>query len=184
MDIDSTATLKIEDLSDRHTGVTKALGDGRAEAASVCLHRYHSPPQQFHVARGETNLQASVTWQTPNPRTLAAHANEIDATEAGACAMVLAGIELTDKLVAVARAETMTGADYYLLPLGAELVDLENCIRLEVSGVGRGSEAVVRERLRKKQKQAARGERSLPAIAGVVGFESKRLMIADADIAK
>ena len=45
MDIDSTATLKIEDLSDRHTGVTKALGDGCAEAASVCLHRYHSPPQ-------------------------------------------------------------------------------------------------------------------------------------------
>lgn len=42
---DSEADLQIENLSDRHPGVTKALGDGFAEAAGVCLHRFHFPPR-------------------------------------------------------------------------------------------------------------------------------------------
>jgi hypothetical protein len=180
---DGTAVLQIEGLSDRHPGVTKALGDGFAEAAGVCLHRHHLPPQKFHVVRGEADLQASITWQSPTIRTIAAHANENDATEAGAYAMVLAGVELTDRLVAVARAETLTGADYYLLHVGEPLVDLEGCIRLEISGVGRGPDALVYERLRRKRKQAAAGDSSLPAIAGVVGFEAKRLIVADVDLA-
>ena len=184
MGSESKAALQIEGLSDRHPGVTKALGDGFAEAACVCLHRYHLPPQMFHVARDQSASEASVTWRSPSARTLAAHANEIDATEAGAYAMVLAAVELTDQLVAVARAETRTGADYYLMPVGVPLVDLEACIRLEVSGVSRGPDAVVQERLRRKRKQAAVGDSLLPAIAGVVGFEAKRLLIANVDLAK
>jgi len=127
---------------------------------------------------------ASIDWTPPTHRELAAHANETDATEAGAYAMVLAGVELTDGLVAVARAETRTGADYYLLPATATVDDLENSFRLEVSGVDKGDAASVRQRLGAKVRQAAKGMSALPAIAGVVGFASKTMMITDVGVKK
>ncbi len=169
--------LEIHDLSARHYGVTKALGDSYTEAACVCLHRHHAPPQGFHIDREMDRKVALVGWRPPTPRELAAHANEIDATEAGAYAMVLAGVELTDNLVAVHRAETRTGADYYLAPLGAAAGDLENCIRLEVSGISKGEAQDVKDRLGVKVRQASRGKSALPAMAGVVGFSCKTMMI-------
>ena len=70
----------------------------------------------------------------PDVRTLNAHANEIDATEAGAYGVSLAAVEAISGLVAVRRAETLTGADWYIAPQGTDADDLESCIRLEVSG--------------------------------------------------
>ena len=170
-------TLEIHDLADRHYGVTKALGDSYTEAARVCLHRHHTSPQSFHVDRELDRSVASVDWAPPTHRELAAHANEIDATEAGAYAMVLAGIELTDGLVAVHRAETRTGADYYLAPSGNAATDLESSLRLEVSGISKGEMQDVKDRLGVKVRQAAKGKSALPAIAGVVCFSCKTMMI-------
>jgi hypothetical protein len=169
--------LEIHDLSVRHYGVTKALGDSYTEAARVCLHRHHASPQTFQVDRELDRTVASVEWAPPTPRELAAHANNIDATEAGAYAMVLAGVELTDGLVAVHRAETRTGADYYLASVGSATNDLEDCIRLEVSGISRGETQDVKDRLGVKVRQAAKGKSALPAMAGVVGFSCRTMMI-------
>jgi len=77
-------------------------------------------------------------WEATDDRTKHAWANEIDATEAGAYACVLAAVELTSGMVAVYRAETKTGADYYIVPAGNSVDDLENCLRLEVSGINKG----------------------------------------------
>lgn len=169
--------LEIHDLSARHYGVTKALGESYTEAARVCLHRHHTSPQAFHVDRELDRTVASVDWAPPTPRERAAHANDIDATEAGAYAMVLAGVELTDGLVAVHRAETRTGADYYLSSAGSATNDLEDCVRLEVSGINNGATQDVKDRLGFKVRQAAKGTSALPAMAGVVGFSCKTIMI-------
>ena len=82
-------------------------------------------------------------------------------------------------LVAVRRAETGIGADYYVGLGDAGRDDLEDCFRLEVSGVDVGDVGVVSARLRAKVEQARRGASSLPAIAGVIGFAAKFLMICD-----
>ncbi len=82
--------------------------------------------------------------------------------------------------MAVRRAETLTGADYYVAPLGSDPEDLENCIRMEISGVSAGNKAVIEERLRKKVKQAEKSQSNLPAIASVIGF--KELLIAMAKV--
>lgn len=82
-------------------------------------------------------------------------------------------------MFAVRRAETGTGADYYIGPQGAGMDDLEDCLRLEVSGVSDGDEKVVTKRLLEKIQQAQRGNSSLPAIAGVVGFSAKLLAFRD-----
>lgn len=51
--------------------------------------------------------------------------------------------------------------------------------RLEVSGLDSGSEKDINRRLLEKVQQALRGNSSLPAIASVVGFSAKLLMVKD-----
>jgi hypothetical protein len=144
------------------------------------LDRHHFSPVDFLLERGST-VEVVAEWASGDERTKKAWANDIDATEAGAYCIALAAIETTDSLFAVARAETRTGADYYLGE-STGLENLEQSRRLEVSGVDAGSLAVLQSRLREKTQQAAAGKSSLPAIAAVVGFSAKRVLIADVDL--
>ena len=171
--------LPIHDMDQRHPGLTKPLADSNSEAARVCLERHHRSPADFELERSGTRSETIVEWQSPDARTRGAWANETDATEAGASACALAAVEHTDGLVAVRRAETRTGADYYVAPLGASVEDLESCLRLEVSGVDRGPEHVVTRRLDAKPRQAAAGDSNLPALAGVVGFKARLIAVAE-----
>jgi hypothetical protein len=82
-------------------------------------------------------------------------------------------------LYAVRRAETGTGADYYIGPPGSGVNDLEECLRLEVSGVDHGDEKEVLKRLSAKVRPARAGNGSLPAVAGVFGFWAKLLTVQD-----
>ena len=50
---------------------------------------------------------------------------------------------------------------------------------VEVSGVDAGPESTVNRRLKDKLAQAAAGSSNLPAMAGVVGFKAKLIMLAD-----
>ena len=172
------ADLPIHDMDRRHPGLTKPIAASNLEAASVCLDRHHRPPQRFDMET-PTRSTATVDWQQPSGRVKKAWANETDATEAGACAIVLAAVELSKGLVAVGRAETLTGADYYVAPQGSMPGDLEDCLRLEVSGVDSGSNTVVGRRLKNKLAQARRGLSDLPAIAGVAGFRARLVLLAD-----
>jgi len=69
----------------------------------------------------------------------------------------------------------LTGADYYVGPAGA---DLETAHRLEVSGVDAGEPLVLRARLARKVKQARAGRSSLPAVACVVGFQKRLILVS------
>ena len=176
----TTRTLPIHDMEQRHVGLTKAIADSYTEAAGVCLDRHHRSPKNFDLYdRSGSKSTVAVAWQMPDERMRDAWANETDATEAGASACALAAIELSDDLVAVRRAETRTGADYYVAPSGALADDLEDCLRLEVSGVDRGPAWIVQRRLKDKLDQAAAGESNLPALAGVVGFKVRLIVMAD-----
>lgn len=173
------AKIHIQGLEARHPGLTTGVALGFREAAEVCLDRHHSPPTDLIVDRG-TQIEAIAEWQEPDERTKHAWANEIDTTEAGAYCVALAAIEATDDLVAVRRAETHTGADYYVAPKGASAGDLEDAFRLEVSGIDEATQASVKARLRQKLEQAGRGRSNLPAIAAVVAFSPPHVAIADA----
>ena len=80
-------------------------------------------------------------------------------------------------MVAVHRAETKTGADYYIAPIGEELEDLENWWRLEVSGT-HSDKSTVKRRLRIKLDQ---GKSKLPALAAVVGFQVQLILLQTVD---
>ena len=95
------AELPLFDLSKRHMGLTDAIAEYYIEAASVCLDRHHISPADIEIENAGTKIQASTEWTKPDEKIKHAWANEIDTTEAGACACVLAAVELTDGLVAV-----------------------------------------------------------------------------------
>jgi hypothetical protein len=170
--------IRIDGLHERHPGLTPALGESYTEAACVCLSRHHEPPVDVSVLHeGKTQIIA-LNFSIPSPRVQKAHANEIDATETGAYCVSLAAVEAVAGLVAVSRAETLTGADWYIAPGGTTVDDLETCIRLEVSGVNAGASGEVRRRLLEKVSQASRGQSNLPAIAAVVGFKVLEVAIS------
>ena len=91
----------------------------------------------------------------------------------------LAAVETMAGLVAVGRAETGSGADYYLGKSGAELDDFESCYRFEVSGVDRGGVSEIRSRLRTKISQVTAAASNVPAIASVVGLATKVVVLED-----
>jgi hypothetical protein len=169
--------LNLTDLPARHPGLTYAVASYYVEAARVCLDRHHYSPIDIDIDNSGSTRIVSAEWEPTDERTRAAHANDIDATEAGAYACVLAAVEATLRMVAIHRAETATGADYYIAPAGSTAADLETALRLEVSGVDKGSAAVVAHRLTAKLEQAAAGASNLPALAGVVGFGARLIML-------
>lgn len=170
--------LRVDGLHERHPGITQALGESFSEAASVCWSRHHQPPILIALNQGDSSVQRTIRFDVPDARTRNAHANDIDATEAGAYGVSLAAVEEVVGLVAVSRAQTLTGADWYVAPSGTDLEDLENCIRLEVSGISAGSSADIERRLQQKVAQTARGQSNLPAIAAVVGFKALEVAIS------
>ena len=171
------AKLLIDSLHDRHIGLTPAISETFCEAASVCLNRHHKSPVSMDVQSKNGSNARLVEFNKPDTRILNAWANDIDTTEAGAYGICLAAVEVEEDLVAVRRAETLTGADWYVSPTGSDPEDLENCLRLEVSGTDAGNETEVKYRLLKKVEQTKRGASNLPAIASVVGFKVKKIAI-------
>jgi hypothetical protein len=169
--------LKLELLHERHTGLTASLAGTFFEAASVCLNRHHDSPINMDIVCNGSCSTQLVDFQKPDARVLNAWANDIDTTESGAYGVSLAAVEVEEQMVAVRRAETLTGADWYVAPIGTEADDLENCFRLEVSGIDIGGRSVVDARLRQKIDQTRRGSSNLPAIASVVGFKERAIAI-------
>jgi hypothetical protein len=164
-------------LHQRHNGLTRAVCLNFAEAARVRLSRHHQSPCEIVVTvTGQEPRTFELTWKKVGDREQRAWANIIDAVEAGACAMAIAAVEVTHELFAVARAETLTGADYYVGPAGA---DLETAYRLEVSGTDAGSEGHLRSRLTQKIKQTKAGTGTSPAVACVVGFKIGSILVSD-----
>lgn len=173
--------LLVENLHERHAGLTASLGGVFFEAACVCFSRHHEPPVDIEVRRKEGNAVCELHYRKPGERERNAHANVIDATEQGAYGVSMAAVEETESLVVVARAETLTGADWYVAPPGTTTEDLESCYRLEVSGTDAGTLSAIETRLSQKAQQTRDGKSNLPAIASVVGFKQRVVAIRKVD---
>jgi hypothetical protein len=175
----TSKVLLFSALHERHIGVTEGVAKNYSEAVRVCLDRHHSSPIEFALADNDKQDRAQAEWIATDNRTKNAWANKDDATRDGAYGMSLAAVDLIRGLVAVRRAETRTGADYYLGEPGTTSDDLEATYRLEVSGTDEGNETAIFARLRQKLDQARKGNSNLPAIASVVGFGALRIVSAD-----
>jgi hypothetical protein len=157
-------------LHERHVGLTQEVCAANAQAAAVCLDRHHQPPTTVEVVSPERRVRWDLRWEPADERARRAWANADDATEDGACAVAMAVVEVELGLTAIQRAETKTGADYYLGHEGDDT--LETAYRLEVAGSDRGDTRSLKSRLSRKVRQTRQGKSNLPAIASVVGFRA------------
>jgi hypothetical protein len=174
-------SLPLDGLADRHTGLTPALADCYVEVARVCLDQFHTSPKEFTVEDDEREFIAKVAWNLTNDRDRNAWANTDDAVRDGAYAFAIATVEMARGLFAVRRAETRTGADYYIALADRDQEDMENWLRLEVSGTNSKSKSEVKSRLRSKLEQAKRGNSNLPALASVIGFRVQLILLQTVD---
>lgn len=164
--------------SPKHPGVTAAVCESSSEAAEVCLARHHTAPETpLSISCCGNSASLLLHWNEPADDAKRAWNNRDDATRDGAYIVSLAAIESELGLVALLRAETRTGADYYVGQSGS--TDLENAYRLEVSGVDSGDRGRLKSRLRNKIVQATKGDSDLPAYASVVGFRSAIVMVEE-----
>lgn len=169
--------LPLRDLAARHYGLIEPIAGHCEAAARVCLDRHHTSPVLVSIRAKAVESQALIMWEKADDRTRGALNNKTDTTEMGACGCVIAAVELTQGIYTVRRAETETGADYYVAPPGMGIEDLEGCFRLEISGINHGNHRTVERLLFAKVEQTKKGRSNLPAIAGVIGFEVLRILI-------
>jgi hypothetical protein len=161
----------------KHPGISAAVCESFSEAAEVCLARHHSPPTtEFSIDCNGNKTRKFLNWQFPSVTASRAWNNRDDATRDGAYIISIAVVEKELELVALCRAETRTGADYYIGKSGT--TDLEEAYRLEVSGVDQGDSGYIRNRLREKERQALQGDSPLPAFASVVGFRKASVIMS------
>ena len=170
----------LADLHLRHPGLTVDLCRAYAEAAGVCLSRHYTSPIEMSLTGVFEPCRRQVSWQAPTGRATRAWANRDDATRDGAYSLSLAAVEAEYGLTAITRADTRTGADFYVAPYG-EHEDLERAYRLEVSGLDQTAESKLRSRLRRKVAQVGEGSVKGPSLVVVVGFSAGRIAMAEVE---
>ena len=184
----SSSHLTFTKLHERHRGITAPIADSYAEAATVCLNRFHTSPDSLGIRYNQEDWHSYVlTWPTPSHRQQDAWGNRDDTTESGAYCLVIAAVEHHLGLYVIGRALVGTGADYYLGIPGDEVnsfdneLDFENATRLEVSGISQSdNDAHLLRRVRQKVMQTQEGSVSGPALAGVVAFNLLKLILQEA----
>ena len=161
----------LETLFERHKGFYIHICQAYADAAGVCFSRHHIAPVDLRIVNHKETYSREIGWEKPDEQTLRSWANKDDATRDAAYSVSLSIIEAKFGLLALSRADTKTGADYYVGYAGD--TDLENAFRLEVSGTDKGDSSKIRSRLREKVDQLRKGNSSKPGIAVVIGFQEK-----------
>jgi hypothetical protein len=152
------------------------------------MSRHHVSPKAWSVQRDDSNaVNYLVPWEEPTAEHIRSCGNHDEATRDGAYGLALAAADVHLDLVAFGRAEGRTGSDFYLVPAGTTNDDTphfnlqsDNRIRLEVSGIDRDNDAIMNARISQKVQQARDGMSDFPAIAGVVGFLSARVLFRTA----
>ncbi len=172
--------LQLKNMSDRHEGLTPEIAACYSQAADVCFDKHHISPVIFSLEDNSAKHEVQIIWDEVDDRIKKAWANESDRVRDGAYACAIASVEEIKKLFAIQRAETLTGSDYYVAPINADSSDLEDWYRLEVSGTDL-NKTEVRSRLKKKVSQMIKGISNLPAIAVVIGFKAKLILMRSID---
>ena len=137
-------------------GLSSEVGGSLAQASAVCLE------SQRHESGVELDITGRITgrhplrWESPDEQARRTWRNEIDATENGAAGVALLLARRLLGYVTTSRSRHGTGFDYWL---GKDIdgEPIQDEVRLEVSGIRRGSSGDVSRRVREKLGQMKRG---------------------------
>ena len=174
--------LPIHDLTSEPVGLNREWTRLLGQAATIALARHHASPAVFTVAADIYEEEVRIEWSPPSNQDERSWGEPRTVTEFGACACVLAAMELMENLVVAHTAWYGTGVDYFLVPRGttpeeAEDLDHPGTVRLEVSGTDQGSKSVLNSAMHERIRRASRMSSPFPTIVGVVGFRVRLIQI-------
>jgi hypothetical protein len=167
--------LRLASLAEGMTGLTPAYGTVLAEAASVCLEdQGHGVSTGLRV-EGDFHAALILHRLTVDAQMRRSHGDLEKATENGACAVAILAVRHLTGLTVLRQSRRGLGFDYWLGPEGGFL--FQGAARLEVSGIRKGGERSIRERVRRKIEQAGRSTGLAPALIAVVEFSGSLLRL-------
>ena len=162
--------LDLRDLGDgTMVGLSREVGSYLAQAGAVCLESQSHAPGVDLAITGEVAGMHPLYWKPAVDQVRLSWRNEIDATENGAAGIATLLARRLLGLMVTSRSRHGTGFDYWL---GGDIAGppMQHAVRLEVSGVRRGSSSVVARRVRQKLDQMQRGDATASGYAIVVEF--------------
>ncbi len=165
-------SLRLENLHLGLPAITPAFGTFLAEAAQVCLQNWGHKSGQVLWLKAKSSTEFSVYWEEmESEQLLRTWADQQEATEYGATAIaILLVLQMTDFTV-VRRSVKGTGFDYWLGKEANASLPFQDVIRLEISGIFKGNEQSIRQRVNKKLKQVSRSDdMGIPVLIIVTEF--------------
>lgn len=168
--------IELEKLCEGTQGITPKYGACLAEAAVVCLEdRQHSTGVKL-IVDGDYECNLRVNWESlPNPEQAErCWGEEQFTTESGAYGIAVLVVTKLTNYEVIQRSKRGTGFDYWLGQKGSTNPLFQGKTRLEVSGIRKGDESSIRQRVKQKIKQTKISDGALPAIITIVEFGTPR----------
>jgi hypothetical protein len=161
--------LNLCDLEQGLPAITPSFGQYLAQAGAVCLESQGHQQGKALLVQGDHIKQYSLKWPVVTDQMLRCLNDAEVATEHGAVGIAVVLVEKIVGFSVMERSRKGTGFDYWLGD--DEDVPFQNKARLEISGIRKGDEAAIRNRVSEKMRQTDRSDESgLPAYIVVVEF--------------
>jgi len=165
--------INLGDLCEGIRNLTAARGAGFCEAAAVSLDRQGHTSGVVISVTGDFSEEIEVSYPVVTDKMLKSWTDDREAADDGASGIAILMMRDLTNLTVVERSVTGTGFDYWLGPEDKEDDELifQDKVRLEVSGINRGSMADVRRRVEQKLTQTGQSDDwGLDAYVVVVEF--------------
>lgn len=172
--------LALSSLGDGRLGISPAYGASLAEAASVCIaDAHHLNPASFRID-GHSDFNAEMSWDAPDQKAFNTWNDEEFTTEQAAYGLAALLVEEFG-LEVVQRSRKGTGFDYWLGEKGKASTTLfQGLARLEVSGIRRGGETQIAQRVKIKENQTTKSDNlALPAVVAIIEFSTPAARITE-----
>lgn len=169
--------IDLRELQRGQPGLSPAAGAFYAEASAVCFESQGHQSGKLLALNGALgDLQEEVQWEPVNAQARRTWNDLQEATEYGAAGVAALLLLQRSQHAVLKRARKGTGFDYWLGP--ADQHPFQQKVKLEVSGILKGTASNVRDRVRKKTEQTKLSARAFPAYVAVVEFSAPQSTVA------
>ena len=158
----------LKTLADGFPAITPYFGLSLAEAGAVCFERQRHENGVTMQVNGDLTASFKVFWPDVTEQMLRCWNDNAVTTEHGAYGVACLLIRKLTPFTVIERSKQGTGFDYWLGY--ANDVLFQGKARLEVSGIAKGSQREIAQRVKIKLAQTEASDGALPAYVIVVEF--------------
>lgn len=162
------ALLDLDELARGMPGIPPAVGASMAQAASVCREDQRHSQGTLLTVEGMVAVSLQLTWPEVSDQVRRYWNDPDETTEYGACGVALLLIRQQTPYTVVERSWKGTGFDFWLGDEDDRL--FQKKAWLEMSGIRKGTDRMIRKRLREKLGQTSSSDDNLTGYLVIVEF--------------